>query len=84
MKKRTRGQARNERSERLLSEATDSALLPTTVRLLSESSERLEEIAASTGIGHEWLRKLKKGYIPNPGVIRVQALHDYLASRVLS
>ena len=64
---------------------TTGSLLERTMDLLAESladpTNSVSDVAAASGVGYEWLKKLKEGSIPNPGVIRVQALHDYLASR---
>jgi len=39
----------------------------------------LREIAGDDGaISYEWLKKLKQGRIPDPGVTRVEALHARL------
>jgi hypothetical protein len=59
-------------------------LLEKTLQLLADSPESLNAIAAGSNVGYEWLKKLAEGSIPNPGVIRVQSVHDYLASRAVA
>lgn len=39
------------------------------------------QIAEGAGVEREWLSKLAQGVIPNPGVVNVQKVHDFLASR---
>jgi hypothetical protein len=34
-----------------------------------------------SGLGYEWLKKLRAGKIPDPGVNNIQKLHDFLAQR---
>lgn len=56
-----------------------STLLETTLRLIRESDEPLADIADGSGVGFDWLGKFRGGRIPNPGVLHVQNLHDYLS-----
>jgi len=55
-----------------------SDLLSNTVHLLSVADEPRHVIAKNAGVGYEWLAKFAQGRIPDPGVSRVQRLHDYL------
>jgi len=57
---------------------SESNLLNKTRKLLADATDPLSEIAEASGVGLEWLRKFRADSIPNPGVIRVQQLHDYL------
>ena len=57
-------------------------LLDSTYELLDKSSAPLTQVAASAGVGVEWLKKFKARAVPNPTVTRVQKLHDYLSARV--
>jgi hypothetical protein len=59
-----------------------ASLLKQTRKLLAEATDPLQEIANDSGVGIEWLKKFRADLIPNPGVIRVQKLYDYLVSRV--
>jgi hypothetical protein len=34
-----------------------------------------------SGLGYEWLKKLKADDIPDPSVNRIQKLHDFLNAR---
>jgi hypothetical protein len=54
-------------------------LLEKTVELLLNCDMPLVEIATKSNLGYEWLKKLKAGAIPDPGVNRIQALHDFLS-----
>lgn len=58
-------------------------LLDKTVALLAARPRTLTlaAIAAAAGVEKEWLAKFSKGVIADPGVRKVQALHDYLARR---
>ncbi len=38
----------------------------------------LAHIARQTGVGPEWLKKYAQGHIDDPGVNKVQKVHDYL------
>lgn len=55
---------------------TTKALLAARPRTLS-----LPMIAEASGVEREWLAKFSKGAIADPGVRKVQKLHDYLAGR---
>jgi hypothetical protein len=55
-----------------------SQLLPETKRLLKSSEEPLDLIAAGAKVKRRWLYMFKANKIPNPGVVLVQRVHDYL------
>jgi hypothetical protein len=55
-------------------------LLTETKRLLGACPISLPRIAEESGLGYEWLKKLRAGDIENPGVLSVQELHDFLAA----
>jgi hypothetical protein len=55
-----------------------SQLLPETKRLLKASDEPIEQIATGAKVKRRWLYMLAKNKIPNPGVVLVQRVHDYL------
>ena len=38
------------------------------------------KIAADTGLGYEWINKLAQGLIEDPGVQKIQMLHNYLVN----
>lgn len=63
-------------------------LLPATRRLLKTArrGRSLQFIATRSGdkVQYEWLKKFASGEIPDPGVRRVQALHDYLVTLKLA
>jgi hypothetical protein len=61
------------------------ALLEITQRLLSDvlaAEVNLRQIAAESNgtVSHEWLKKFAAGKIEDPGVNRIQSLHDTLKS----
>ena len=59
-------------------DATES-LLNRTKKLLEERGElSLREIAKGAGVGHQWVRSLVYGRIRDPGVTRLEKLHDFL------
>jgi hypothetical protein len=59
----------------------EQPLLDRTLDLLRNCDVSLPELANMSGLGYEWLKKLKAGEIPDPGVNRIQKLHDFLAQR---
>lgn len=56
-------------------------LLTKTLALLEKCDLPLTEIALKSNLGYEWLKKLKGNSIPDPGVNRIQTLHDFLVSQ---
>ena len=52
--------------------------LEQTRRLLQEATMPRREIALAAGVDYEWLAKFSQGRIFDPGVRKVQALHDFL------
>jgi hypothetical protein len=58
-----------------------AGLLPITKRLLRETQQPFSEIAKGAGVKLRWLHMLANNEIPNPGVVGVQKVHDYLAAR---
>jgi hypothetical protein len=54
----------------------------TTLQMLRDRPKGLNmrQIADDTGLGYDWLRSLNSGRIPNPGVQKIEKLHDYLAA----
>lgn len=60
------------------SDSTES-LFQRTKRLLRERGElSLREIAAGAGVGHQWLRSVVYDAIEEPGVTKLEKVHDYL------
>lgn len=60
-----------------------SSLLDATLTLLCRSELPLETIAHKIGVRYDWLVRVKSGRTPNPGVIRVQALYEFLSKTTL-
>jgi len=55
------------------------SLLSRTKKLLDDRGEiSLREIAEGAGVGHEWVRGLAYGAIKDPGVSRLEKLHNFL------
>jgi len=53
-------------------------LLQETIKLLNDDSRDLNTIARESVLGREWLSKLKRGLIPDPGVVKIERLNSYL------
>lgn len=53
--------------------------LEKTLALLEKDPRSLMQIATSAGVGYFWLRNLRRGSIPNPGVLFVQKLYSELS-----
>jgi hypothetical protein len=56
-----------------------SELLTETKALLAATKRRPREISAASGVGYDWLIKFARGVIQDPGISRVQRLHDFLS-----
>jgi len=57
------------------------SLLDKTLELARASDGSIRQICRDIRVSTEWYHKLMAGKIHDPGVRRVQRLHDYLASR---
>lgn len=53
-------------------------LLDRTYRLLAATDLTYDEIAKGAQVGFDWLAKFKQRCIVEPGVKKVQAVHDFL------
>lgn len=58
---------------------TSKPLLQQTLELLAACRKKPKDLAKAAGVRYAWLMKLRAGDIPNPGVVGIQKLHDYLA-----
>lgn len=56
-------------------------LFERTIELLENCELSLAEIANMSGLGFEWLRKLKADKIKDPSVNKIQELHDFLVNQ---
>lgn len=56
-------------------------LLGSTFQLLDATELTYPQIEAATGLDRNWLAKLKQRRIAEPGVTKIQRLHDYLAAQ---
>ena len=61
-----------------------NTLLGMTRDLLAQAKGQYtqEQIAAGSDVTLTWLQKFVRGAIPDPGVERVQRVHDFLSSRL--
>ena len=59
-----------------------NTLLNETKLLLAKADESRKVIANNSGVGYDWLTKFAQGRIPDPGVTRLQKLHDYLKQQI--
>lgn len=57
-------------------------MLERTLRLLDETDETLLQVCQGAGVSYHWLTKVKTGVIAEPGVQRVERLHNWLMSKV--
>ena len=55
-------------------------LLTDTKRLLAETELGIDEIADGVGVSRRWIYMFQKDEIPNPGIVGVQKLHDFLVA----
>ena len=53
-------------------------LLQETIELLRADQRDLGTIADGADVGREWLSKLKRDLIADPGVVKIQRLNKYL------
>lgn len=52
-----------------------------TVEMLREQGLNLAQVSRDTGLGYEWLKKMKYGEIDNPTYKRLDRLRTYLKAR---
>lgn len=55
-------------------------LLARTIRLLNESGLTYRQVASGAAVDMEWLAKFKQNRIREPGVNKVQRVHDFLVA----
>lgn len=56
------------------------SLLERTLRLLKSTNLKQPQIATGADVSPHWLAKFSQGLIPEPGVSKVQRVHDFLSS----
>lgn len=56
-------------------------LLQQTICLLDADRGEWSKTAKETGLGYEWIKKVANHKVPDPGVNKIETLHDYLASK---
>lgn len=59
----------------------EETLLDATRRLLKARKRSLRKISLATGLNYDWLARMSQERTNDPGVQKVQALHDYLVSQ---
>lgn len=60
--------------------ASEETLFDCTVRLLGQSNLTYRQIAEGAAVDMNWLAKFRQGAIEEPGVHKVQRVHDFLAA----
>lgn len=58
-----------------------TTLLEQTLDLIHNSGESLPAIARATGVNQRWLRRLVAGDYAEPGVNKIERIHDYLTTK---
>ena len=58
------------------------SMLDYVLEQLRKPETGLTEVCRETGLKSSWLWQLKDGRIPNPGVRKIQTLHDYFIGKV--
>lgn len=56
------------------------SLLEDTYALLEKRSMSLQIVAQETSVSYSWINMLNQKRIPDPGVQKVQRVHDFLLS----
>lgn len=59
----------------------NESLLDRTYRLLDSSDLTYSQIAEGSRVDINWLSKLKQRAIDEPGVKKIQSVHDFLAAQ---
>lgn len=60
----------------------DINLYDKTLSLLKSTELSVDIIGSAVGRSGRWVRKVKNGQIPDPGIKKIQALHDFLSTRI--
>lgn len=56
------------------------SLLEETIALANSTELDRADICLACDVGVRWYQKVLKGQIPEPSVVKIQRLHDYLVS----
>lgn len=59
-----------------------SELYKKTIELLNSTDKSMSDISKNTDVGLRWLYDLKAGRFGDPGVNKIQRIHDYLAENL--
>lgn len=57
----------------------EKRLYDETLRLLQTTNLSVDEIGRKVGCSGRWIRKVRDGDIKDPGVNKIQRLHDFLS-----
>lgn len=57
------------------------SLLEQTLALARSTKCARSDICAAVGVTTRWYQKVLSGEIPEPSVVKIQRLHDYLVER---
>lgn len=49
-----------------------------TIELLQKHKGRFREISKATGLDYDWLHQVARGVIKDPGVKKIEVLHEHL------
>lgn len=52
-----------------------------TISMLSETKEPLSKVASGSRVGYRWICRLIAGDFSDPGVNKIQRIHDYLSAQ---
>jgi hypothetical protein len=58
-----------------------STTLARTLALLAHDKGQWVKTAEATGLGREWLVKLARGFITDPGITKIETLEKYLTEK---
>jgi len=50
-----------------------------TITLLKQTKVPLSKVASESNVGYRWLCKLIAGVYSDPGINKIQRIHDYLS-----
>lgn len=64
-----------------MTNATNQTMLNRTKTLLQQHKGHWRSICEKTDLDYDWLTKVAQGSIKDPGVNKIQRLHDYLVAQ---
>ncbi len=60
-----------------------SELYTKTIEMLESTTKPMSVISKETDVGLRWLYQLKAGKFSDPGVNKIQRIHDYLSDQIV-